>query len=364
MKYYLPNLGILFICIMVFSSCHYKRPKPQPDLWFALDVETNTPIRNMHVSLTELKLLTDDEYLKLDINGNILEQRDLELPFNFYGRPSIGEFSFIRLVRAQVAYPRPGLPDSIVQKPLMEVHLTKQATQQVYFKDIDDIAPGENISFEEFARYTGAYNADESKYLLVTLNNTDPSHTVHSLFLIDLGWNVQKTAISEITVDKRIDIDLTADTRLVSNVKFLNGNFYICAEMGAWRVDPELGTATKLFNTWIKDAFEYEGKIYLTGFNDFDFYVSHDNGLTFGPVGNGSSLKFVEVANGVVFTQDQLGLPWKMAKPDLLSADPLIVNKDFEDDGALYWNIKYFYNRYYISTQKKIYYTEDLQAEE
>lgn len=358
------RLCILIVGLSCFTACHYKRAKPQPDLWFPLDFQTNTPIRNIHSSLTELKLITDDEFIRLDINGGVAERRDLALPFNFYGRPSIGEYSFIRLIRAQVAYARPNLPDSIVQKPIMEVNLTKQAPQQIYRVDLDDIAPGENLSFEEFARYSGAYNADESKFLLVTLNNTNGSNTVHSLFLMDLGMNAQKTQISDITVDKRIDLELTADTRLVSNTKFLNGNFYVCTEFGAWRVDPILGTATKLFNSWIKDAFEYRGRIYLTGFNNFDFYVSNDNGVTFGPVGNGSTLKFVEVVNDQVFTQEQLGLPWRMAESDLSTDLPVIVNEDFEDNGAEYWNIKHFYNRYYISIQKEIYYTDDLQVDD
>jgi hypothetical protein len=348
------------IGISCFTACHYKRPKKQADLWFPLELETNTPIRNIHTSLTEMKVITDDEFIRLNINGDITEYRELSLPFDFYGRPSIGEYSFIRLVRAQVAYPRPNQPDSIVQKPLMEVHLVKQAPQQIYRKDIDDISP-DNLTFENFARYSGAYNADESKYLLVTLNNTT---TKHSLFLMNLGLNAQRTQISEITVDKRIDIDLPADTRLVSNTKFLNGNFYFCTEFGAWRIDPVLGTATKVFTSWIKDAFEKDDKIYLTGFNDFDFYVSTNNGITFGPVGGGSTLKFVETANGEVFTQEQLGLPWRMATTDLFTDDPIIVNEDFEDSGAEYWNIKYFYNRYYFSIQKQLYYTEDLQVDE
>ncbi|MFK7807912.1 MAG: hypothetical protein AB8F74_08960 [Saprospiraceae bacterium] len=360
------QLTVLLIGLSCLMSCHYKRAKSQPDLWFPLDFETNTPIRDVHTSFTEMKLLTDDEFLRVNINGEVIERRDLALPFNFFGRPAIGEFSFIRMVRAQVAYPRPNLSDSIVQKPLMEMHLTKQATQQIYRMDLDDFDLGENLSFEEFARYSGAYNDDESKYLVVTLNNSNGSNTVHSLYLMDLGLNAQKTQSSGITVDKRIDIELTADTRLVSNVKFLNGNFYVCTEFGAWRVNPDDGTAAKLANHWVKDAFAYNGRIYLTGFSDFDFYVSSDNGTTFGPVGNGGSpLKFVEVTNDQVFTQTQLGLPWSLAEPtDLSTITPVVINKDFEDSGAEYWNAFYFYNKYYISIQKQIFYTEDLQVED
>lgn len=363
---HLSKICIFIVIVSCLAACHYKRAKSQPDLWFPLDFETNTPIRNMRSSLTELKLVTDDEFIRLNINGEVVERRDLTLPFNFFGfRPALGEYSFIRLVRAQVAYSRPGLSDSIVQKPLMEMHLTKQAVQQIYRKDIDDIDPGKNLSFEEFARVTGAYNGDESKYLLVTLNNTNGSNSIHSLYLMDLGLNAQRTQSSGITVDKRIDIDLTADTRLVSNTKFINGNFYLCTEFGAWRIDPVSGTAAKIATSWIKDVFEKEGKVYLTSFNDFEFLVSSDNGTTFGPVGNnGTSLKFVEVVNDQVFTQEQLGLPWRMAEDDLGTDSALIINKDFEDSGAEYWNIDYFYNRYYISIQKQLYYTEDLQVED
>ena len=341
--------------LFIFISCHYKREKAQPDLWFPLDFETNTPIRNMFAGPAELNLITDDEFMRIGIDGEVIERRSIDLPLNFFGRPSVSRYSFVRLVRAQQV-------DNgvIVQKKLMELHLVKDPNQVFKF-DIESLVEGEeSLTLEEFSRYGGAYNDEETKYLFITLNNTLDKH---SLFLMNLNINAQKTQILDVSLDKRIDIELKSDNRLVSNIKFLNGFFYLTSEFGAWRIDPINGTAVKLFNSWIKDAFQYNDRIYLTGFNDFDFYVSSDNGETFGPAGMASTLKFVEVENEQVFSQNQLGLPWELAEEDLFSSNPVTINADFIDDGALFWNIKYFYNRHYISAQKQLFYTDDLQVE-
>ncbi len=353
---------VLLTCVFFFS-CNYQRADPKPDLWYPLDFETETPIRSLYAGPYELNLVTDDEFMRVGIDGSVVERRAIDLPFYFFGRPIIGQYTFVRLVRGQVFIPNPPFGDSVVSKPLMEVHLVKNPSRdEIYKIELEDVDPGENLSFEQFARFSGAFNEDESQFLLVTLNNTSTANTVHSLYLMDINVNAQKDRINSVSVNRRIDIDLVADTRLVSNVKFINGFFYLCSEYGMWRINPNNGTAAQPFTTWIKDVFQAEGRIYVTGFNDFDFYVSSDNGETFSPMGEASGLKFVEVENGTVFSQDFLGTAWKLT-PDLLETELMSVNKDFNDDGALYWNVKYFYDRYYISAQKQLFHSEEVVPE-
>ncbi len=341
---------------MLFMSCNYNRNKAKPDIWFDLEITTNTPIRNMYAGDIEMHLITDDEFIRINNQNQLIERRLFpDLPTKFYGRPSMSRYAFTWVV----------LQDDVEQ---LEVHLVKDlSSEKTFIYDLSQL-PGINeepdalvLIPDESGRYNGTFNADGSQFLLPMLN---ASSNIYSFYLFDINLNFDKTEFVQggVVIDKRIDLPIDDISGDLMNTQFINGYYYITTKRGAFRIDPLQGNFTEINQVWMLDAFGYDGQVYLTGFNDFDFYVSNDNGLSFEQAGT-SPLKYVEVENNHVLSQTQLGLPWSLADDDLLGIQELRVNKDFEDDGASYWNIRHFYGRYYLSIQKEVYFLEELETE-
>lgn len=353
----------IILATLLLVSCNYNRYKSQPDIWNNLDITTNTPIRNMYAGPTELLIMTDDEFIRVDNQNQVKERRVFpDLPFNFFGRPTLSRYVFTRVVTQD--YPDPDAPGQIIKVNQLEVHLTKDFdSSETVNLNLDQFAEDNEISIvpEDKGRYNGAFDTNGDLFLLPTLNITD---NTYSFFLFNINLNLSKDAFvgTGVTLNKRIDLPLDDIDGDIMNTSFINGFFYINSKWGTYRLDPDTGDYIEINKIWTLNAFEHKDKIFLTGFNDFDFYQSDDNGQSFEQVGT-SSLKFVEVENGNIFSQSQLGLPWSLADEDMLGAEELRVNKSFEDDGASYWNVRYFYGRYYISIQKEVYFLEDLETE-
>ena len=64
----------------------------------AVEFETNTPIREMNGTPLELRILSDDEFIRLGPASVVIERRVLPVPFEFYGRPVLAESTFARPV--------------------------------------------------------------------------------------------------------------------------------------------------------------------------------------------------------------------------------------------------------------------------
>jgi len=350
------SLVFLLLGTFLLTSCNYRQNQTQPDIWEKLDLATNTPIRNMYASPVELYLLSDDEFVRINNQNELLERRVFpDLPTTFYGRPSISQYAFTYLVwQDDVQYS-------------MEVHLTKNPDEIFYFnlKDLEAVNDSFTVDLETSARYNGAFNEDNTQFLLPVMDKGSNKYSVF-LFDINLTFNKQSfintTSTKGVEVSKKIDLPLAAIKGDLMNTSYINGFYYITSKWGTYRIDPNTGDYTQVNQIWTLDAFGHQGKIYLTGFNDFDFYVSNDNGLSFEQVGV-SPLKYVEVENNQIISQTQLGLPWHLAEDDMLSNEAIRVNNSFVDDGASYWNIRHFYGRYYLSIQKEVYFLEDLEVE-
>ncbi len=337
--------------LLTLTACLIKPPPEEPDLWEAVLTEPFlNPIRNIHTSLTQLYAISDDEFIRLDNNNELLERRRLNLPFRFFGRPSLSDQVFVRVTRQ----------DNNDQ--VIEFHLAKVAGQQVDITFSELISQtGDELFPEDNARYTGAFNADGSQFVIPTLNF---SKDIFTFLVFDILLNSAGSAFESVELAKAIDIpDMQNDPKSLSNFKFINGFYYASSQNGGFRINPN-GQFDELFSTWMLDFFAFDGQLYATG-SGSDLHESTDNGLNWNRVNDlddPTELRFTEVANEQVFTQLFTGFPFQLSDDDLLKAKDLKFNKDFTADVAAYTNILYFFGRYYITLQKELYFTTDLQT--
>ncbi|MEL6863410.1 MAG: hypothetical protein AAFP19_03280 [Bacteroidota bacterium] len=344
--------SILLFSLVFLPACLIKPPEEEPDRWFtAFEEELVTPIRNIHASPTQMYAVSDDEFIRLDNNNQVVERRQILLPRRFFGRPSLSDYVFVRVTRQEET-------DQVI-----EFHLTRNAAARVDVTFSELIAEfGDELFPEDNSRYSGAFNDSGTQFLLPTLNF---SKDVFSMILFDIELNTTNTAFESVKVNKVIPIDeMPNDPKSLSSIRYINGHFYLASLNGAFRVSPQ-GDYETILQDWIVDFFTFDGKIFATG-SGSDLQVSEDNGLTWerdNDTDDPTDLRFVEVTNEQVFTQNFIGFPFQLSTENLVDATTLKLNKDFPDDLAAYNNIRFFYDRYYLTVQKELYYTLELFTE-
>ena len=346
-------LSLFFIgfCLLQ-NSCLIKPIDEEPDPWTnALNFSTITPIRNLHAGAVEFLAISDDEFVRLNNQGELIEKRDLILPFRFFGRPQLSDHVFTRVTRQ-------GQVDQTI-----EFHLTSVPDEVVnYTFEQLETDTGDQLFPETSGRYTAAFNDESTQFLIPAQNFTKD---IYTLLLFDIELNNTNSSFTKIELAQHIDIPgLQNDPGSISNTKFVNGNYYVTSLNGAFRLTPQ-GQVDKIFSEWMLDFFAFNDTIFVTS-SATRLLFSTDDGLNWEEwdTENRTELQYVEVANGEVFSQPFVGFPFQKANDDLLTTNKVKLNKDFTDDLAAYNNIRYFFGKYYITNQKELYFTENLLVEE
>ena len=351
-------LNIFFlVLIATVSACLIKPPEPPADIWTkTFDFESVTPYEHMLATSTELYLLSRDEFVRIDINKELVERRSMPLPFRFLGRPMLSENVYVRHTRLDNA-----------DNQSLEFYLTKNPTAKfvidlLEFADTTD----ENLVIDANPRYTGAFNTSGSEFILPTINFSDQERKyVFLLFSIDL--NPSSTEFENVTLKKRIEVDeipaglFSSDGLL--NVKFVNGFYYITSLNGIARIASNGDLTYPIRQVPIFDFFDHQDTIFASGFGN-DLHVSLDNGASFIKRDSLTDIQMVEATNEMIFTHQANGFPFRLADPTKMNAREVLRNEDFPNDFAAYKNLVYFHGEYFMTVQKELYHTAEIELVE
>lgn len=341
-------LLLSFSLLLLYPACLIKPLEEQADPFDQVfDDDLITPINNMYAGLVNLYLISADEFLRVDSDGEVVERRRIDLTFRQFSRPILSENVFARVVRTD--------DDTRV----VEFNLTKVANQQVTI-DLDEISAvaGREINPEIQSHYGGAFN-DRGDQLMIPF----PNNTYYSFVLFDIQLNGTNSEFQSVTINQVVEADdLPYDLKDgLSNISFVNGNYYASSLNGAVRINPQ-GQKAKIFQQWIVDIFEYDGKLYATDVNT-GVYESEDNGLSWDQVNEErepTGLFFVENVNDQLVTQRFAGAAFDIVEDDLKSTVPMLFNKDFPSDLGAYNNMRYFRGKFYLAVQKQLWSSDKL----
>lgn len=343
----------LVLFVLVFQSC-YKLPDNEANNpWETIDLTTTTPIRSMFAGPLELFLATDDELYRINTNNEVIEKRNITLPFRHFGRPIMSEFSLIRLVR------------TVEESQVAEIHLMRNPNEVYNFKVSEIPTNGEeNFEVEGASRNPGAFNSDGSQFLL-PMRVISATERYYAFFLLDINLNSTRNEFISVDIAQRINVpSLPGDPGNIDNIKFHNGHYYVTSKSGAYRISPD-GTVKNPFTGWMFDTFQKNGKLYMTGFSDFEFYSSSDNGENWERVLDSTPIKMVESANNEIFFHQALGFRFELASEDFKSSKKVALNEAFPaDDFAAFSNLVYFFGNYYMSVQKEVAFAKEVQTED
>ncbi|MFK7932879.1 MAG: hypothetical protein AB8G22_05175 [Saprospiraceae bacterium] len=359
-------LFFLFFGALLFSTTACKKvtfeePIDQPDPgtggvdttetvelvdWSILDIRAERKIQNTLGTPFELYAITDNQFFRYDLDLELVEKRPLDASQSVYSRPVLNDNTFVRLTRNED------------EREIIEFHLTRSPLQIEEFVVNELGSDTEFFQLDFFSVYPGAFS-DDGVYFLLPTKNLRSNH--YTCFLFELRHTPNHNAFTSIEVIDRIEMEqLGLDIDNLENVRFLNGSFYLASKEGGFRIGLN-GAVEQVLPQWIVDFFETNSGIYATGFNDFDFYNSTNNGRSWQKVTGDTSLKIVETKGERIFSQDVLGRPFQLAMDDLLESKAIYYNEDFTTDPTSYVNVDFFAERYFISIHKELFYVEDIQ---
>ena len=325
-------------------------PPPGTDAkWSLVSFQSERLIQRLYATPTELYAISENQFCRFNKNNELLEQRQLDADYGVRGIPELSEHTFVRMTN-----------DSQTRQ-VVEFHLSRNSSQVVKIVADDLASPADNFLEVEFlARTLGAFNDNGTLFLLPS--RVFPSRK-YAFFLFEIVQNSAHTAFVSVNVIHRIDLDdLSADFANLVNIRFLDGNFYVTAREGAWRIKSS-GEVEKISQEWVRDVFTWQNKLYITGFNNTDLLESSDSGLTWKKLEHSSGLKMVEVTGGLMFTQEVLGIPYQLEKNDFSKAQKIVYPENVSYDPLIYYGTAFHEGQYYFSIDKEIYFTKEVAVE-
>ena len=347
---------VLFFTIIIVGifSCKPTPVVVDKNPWNEVpNLSLNSTINKLYATDTELLIGSIDNFARMNANQTVTERRELEIARNVYGRPILSDNVFARVVK------------NLDFKQELQLHLVK-SSNQIHRVTADEMGDSsEIILLEEMpnAFNTGAFSDDGSKFLYVTRNfNATSSH--YTFFVFDIQLNPSKTQFVNVTISGRADIPVSllgVEADRITNVRYIKDHFYVTTLGGAFRVS-EAGEWVQIFSHWIWDVFYYNTDLYTTGFFANEFFKSFDNGENWEYANTDTNLKKVEVKNGLVFTQDNLGLPYKLANEELSDGQLIDYNENFfDDEPTAYQAVEFFNGDYYVSVHKRLYFLDEIK---
>ncbi len=350
-----PSHVLLMLALLFISAC--QRPFLADDevatvaSWDLVDQEFERPILATHATPFEWYIISENQFARFDTDDKLLELRTLSKNAGVLGIPALTDNTFVRLTTNDDA------------KQVVEFHLTRNPAE-IHNILADDLA-GPSDSFVEVTTRShrlGAFSSDGTIFML-PIEVLPDRH--FALLLFEVLHNPAHTSFTSVKVVKRINLpDLSTDLTKLNSVRFLNGNFYVTSQEGAWRITPS-GNIERIFPQaqWMLDVFTWQGDLYITGINSFDLHKSTDNGLTWERLNQNSALKLVVNVNELLFTQEAPGLIYRMVGGDLLRAKNLILPEGFSPQQAIYYGAFFFEGKYYFSIDREVYMTNDVVLE-
>ena len=349
-------LHVFLILVSLFISACQRPFLADPEVatgakWELVDQEFERTILAVHATPFEWYIISENQFARFDTDNKLLELRSLARKSGVLGIPALTDNTFVRLTTNDDA------------KQVVEFHLTRNPAE-IHSILTDDLA-GPADSFVEVttrAHRLGAFSSDGTIFLL-PIEVLPDRH--FALLLFEVLHDPSHTSFTSIKVVKRIDLtDLSTDLVKLNSIRFLNGNFYVTSQEGAWRITPS-GSAERIFPKaqWMLDVFTWQGDLYITGINTFDLHQSTDNGLTWERLNQNSALKLVTNANEKLFTQGAPGLVCQMVSDDFLNAETMILPEGYSPLDAIYYGAFFFEDKYYFSMGREVYFTEEVVVE-
>lgn len=345
------TIFFLFIigCLFFGNAC-YDKPTAARNPWEKVDLTANGPIRSMHSAPIEVLAVTDQDFFRINTDNEVVEEREIGLAASYFGRPAIGDWVFARFIEKN-------------NKNVAELHLVRGT--QIFDVDVNaiQVSSGASIDLEGSGRDVGAFNDDATQLAFPVRMSVPGSTSNLGIVLVNIELTGTKENFSSVMIQSVVAIpELSANANDMSNIRFVNGNYYVTHKDGAYRITPT-GNYSQIASGWTLDVFQKGDDIYMTSFDGFDFFISKNNGASFERVGTTSAAKYVSRASNQYFNQTNQGFEFKLLSDEFDEEIDIVYNTEIRalNDNFAFWNMIYMGGRYYINVQRDIYFSEEVE---
>ena len=243
----------------------------------------------------------------------------------------------------------------------IEFHLSRNPAQiHKILGDSLKLPTEDFLEIEFLARRLGAFKDDGTQFILPAKSFSNQGN-FYVFFLFEFQLNATADEFVSVDVVHRVEIpELAADFGAISNIRYIEGNYYVSSKEGAFRITED-GEYNQIFPQWMLDFFPANDKIYVTGISAFDLHESTDDGQTWERLNQNSELKLVEAKGEKLFNHEVEGHVFKLVNDDLLTTSEIDFHEDIEVDNlSNFYAVEFYNDLFYFNVGREIYFTEEI----
>lgn len=354
-RFWILSLSLFFTACLPLErrSDTPVQPIVTDDKWHEVTgIHAERTILSLYATPVELLAITENQFIRLSHQQLLLEKRSLQANRTPIGAPVLSENTFFRALQGAD------------NRDVYEFHCVRnaQVVKRLYSSDL--VRPSETFVAERRkVRFTGAYNAEGTKYFLPGVVYQGTLGIPHvEIMIFNIYNNGSGNDIDSVKLYKRVAIQpqVLGTNGKIESCRFIRDFFYLATEDGAFRISQE-GQLSQFFPHWTLDFFQKEGRIFSTGFGTYDFFYTSDNGRSW-LRGRPSNLRFTETAGNYVFSQKATGSRYAVGDSVLLNIKQIQYDSptNFPDIVNVYYSVAFFQNKYFINSDRKLFYNNNI----
>ena len=216
----------------------------------------------------------------------------------------------------------------------------------------------ELVSLEEDASAIGAFNDEARVYVQPVIRRTDRNV---ALLFFTLDYNPSFTAFTSIEYNGLVALpNVTEDDKIVSDIDFIDGSFYVSTKRGLYRVS-ESGVVETVLDNFndIRDVFRYQGDLFATKASTAPLLQSED-GFNFRQ-SFVQEMYLTQIEGPYIVTQNFEGWEYLITDDLAQQTKPMKLNPDFPTARDVYFGLERWDNRYYLGVDQRLYVADDLE---
>ena len=316
--------------------------------WTATNLTTRGRITSLFATPDELFVFTPVEFVRGTVEDTVfttVDRRPFPSALRTLGRPAVNNLAFVR-----------GVLNTTTSEQLLEFQLTQNAGASITLA-IDSLGP-ELVSLEEDASAIGAFNDEARVYVQPVIRRTDRNV---ALLFFTLDYNPSFTAFTSIEYNGLVALpNVTEDDKIVSDIDFIDGSFYVSTKRGLYRVS-ESGVVETVLDNFndIRDVFRYQGDLFATKASTAPLLQSED-GFNFRQ-SFVQEMYLTQIEGPYIVTQNFEGWEYLITDDLAQQTKPMKLNPDFPTARDVYFGLERWDNRYYLGVDQRLYVADDLE---
>ena len=352
------SCALLILASFVVTGCRCVNCDDEEEMqnieidepWSLLEaVRPRTTILTIGSNDAQILLFTEDEFLAVGADGEVVQRRPYRREFRSLGRPAVREIVYAR-----------GAEDLRDGAEIIEFNLVQPGGDQFSFA-IDSLDDRPQSLYRD-AVTIGTFNDFGTVYVQPVLNRE--TRELELLFF-ELEPGVTLTDFEAVEFLGTVELPGIREIQgAISSIEFIDGAFLIASKFGGYRVT-EGGVVSEVIDspTDLRDFFVYRGQVYASQVTNGVLFTSRD-GSAFERTGLVQDVRLAKAFGEQLVSQELPGWNYRITSNLGETTEPLLLNSDFpvgENDD--YFGLVKLDTLFYLGVGNRLYTSPELEAD-